>query len=163
MGTGLLIGHLEKELELFKEFVAVLQKETENLISRDYKGLYETVSRKEHLLVRFEVLGSGRQSLMQATADSIGVSGKDLNLTRIIEGLAGNEKAEVKRLQAGILALLDSIREINKLNSLVVKESIENINKTLGMLTNFMPAGTYSHKGSFKGVAVKGTRLSEGA
>ncbi|MEK6531445.1 MAG: flagellar protein FlgN [Deltaproteobacteria bacterium] len=162
MELKLLIGHLSKETELFKEFVSVLQKETENLVGRDYKGLYETISRKEHLLIRFEVLSSARQELMQAAAKSLGIAG-DVNLSRIIEMSGGVDRAEIKRLQTTILTLLDSIREINKLNSLVVKESIENINKTLGMLANFMPAGTYSQSGSYQGIAVKGSRLSEGA
>ncbi len=162
MELKLLIGHLSKETELFKEFVSVLQKETENLVGRDYKGLYETISRKEHLLVRFEVLSAARLELMQAVAKTLGISG-DANLSRIIERSEGNDRAEIKRFQTAILALLESIREINKLNSLVVKESIDNINKTLGMLANFMPAGTYSQSGSYKGITIKGSRLSEGA
>lgn len=159
----LVAEHLKKEIALYKEFISVLQKETENIIGRDYKGLYETVGLKEHLIIRIESAGRSRLQLMSEAASSLGIQGEP-NLSSIIERTVGRVKEDLRECQSTVLSLLDSIREINKLNSMVVRESLDNINKTLGFLGNFMPATVYNPAGAFEGsYSVKGSRLSEGA
>lgn len=155
--------HLKKEIGLYKEFIAVLQKETENIVGRDYKGLYETAGLKEGLIIRIERASRSRAVLMHEAAATLGIQG-ETKLSFIIEKLSGDLKEELLESQATILSLLESIKEINSLNSLVVKESLDNINKTLGFLGNFMPATVYNPTGAFEGsYSVKGARLSEGA
>ncbi|MBI5587080.1 MAG: flagellar protein FlgN [Deltaproteobacteria bacterium] len=159
----LIAQHLKKEISLYKEFITVLQTETEKIIGRDYKGLYETVGLKEHLIIRIESAGRSRLQLMCEAASSLGVQGEP-TLSSIIERAAGKVKEELRECQSTILSLLESIREINKLNSMVVRESLDNINKTLGFLGNFMPSTVYNPAGAFEGnCSFKGSRLSEGA
>lgn len=164
MGLQPFTGHLKNEITLYKELISILHKETENLVNRDYKGLYDTVAQKEHILTSLEALGRVRVRLMHDAAVFLGIEGPgEANLSAIIE-CAGEEKEELSDCQSTILSLIEGIKEINKVNSLVVKGSLENINKTLGFLGNFMPASTYKPSGAFDGgLTVKGSRFSEGA
>ncbi len=163
MDIMLVAEHLKKEIGLYKEFITVLQKETENIVGRDYKGLYETAGLKEGLIIRIERAGRSRASLMHEAASSLGIQG-ELKLSSVIEKVSGRIREDLMESRSTILSLLESIREINKLNSLVVKESLDNINKTLGFLGNFMPATVYNPTGAFEGTcSAKGSRLSEGA
>lgn len=157
-----IIDHLKKEIALYKEFIPVLQSETENLIGRDYKGLYETVSQKEHLIVQLDSMGRQRQRLLRDAAEALGIKG-EVNLSAIIEKAGYPDNEELKRHQSMILSIFESVKEINKVNSLVVKGSLENIKKTLGFLGNFMHKANYKSSGAFEGIDLKGTRLSEGA
>jgi flagellar biosynthesis/type III secretory pathway chaperone len=157
------IEHLKKEIDLFKEFISVLQKETENIVGRDYKGLYDTVGLKEHLITRIETAGGLRAKLIGEAAEALGVK-NDPSLTALIEKTSGVVKDSLKECQSTLLTLLDSVMEISRLNAVVVRESLDNINKTLGFLGNFMPATVYNPAGSFAGsYSLKGSRLSEGA
>lgn len=162
MEITFLAEHLKKEIGLYKEFITVLQKETEDIVGRDYKGLYETAGLKEGLIIRIERAGRSRGALMHEAAVSLGVGG-ELKMTSIIDKVSGSLRDDLAKSQSTILSLLESIKEINRLNSLVVKESLDNINKTLGFLGNFMPAAVYNPTGALEGTySVKGSRLSEG-
>lgn len=158
-----LIGHLKSEVELFKDLVAVLHRETECIVGRDYKGLYETVSQKEHLAMRIYAAAEARKPLLkEALAVLGGAPAQEVNLTSLIE-LAGAKAPRLEECQKTLLSLGSTIKEINGLNTLIIESSMENVAKTLGFLGNFMQPSTYKATGSFDGFAVKGTRLSEGA
>lgn len=116
--------HLRKEIGLYKEFIEVLQKETENLVGRDYKGLYETAGLKEGLIIRIERASRSRGVLMHEAAATLGIQG-DAKLSSIIDKFSGDLKEELLESQATILSLLERIKEINSLNSVVVKGSLD--------------------------------------
>lgn len=158
----LLIDHLKKEASLYKDLVGILQKETEGLVARDYKGLYETVVLKDQTLKRLDMMGVSRSELLAKAGERLGLHG-DINLTAILENSSSPRVDQLKAAQDTILTLIESAREINRVNSLVVKGSLENITKTLGFLGNFMTGSVYKKGGTFEALSVKGTRLSEGA
>jgi flagellar biosynthesis/type III secretory pathway chaperone len=158
-----LIGHLKKEIAVYEDLVGILQEETENLVSMNYQGLYDTSSRKEHTVLRIDYMGEVRLKLMNDASRSLGIDGF-VNLSAIIELVAAErEKEELRMCQSAILSLIEGIKELNKVNALVVEGSLENINKTLGLLGNFLPKNVYKPTGAFEPIAPKGFRLNEGA
>ncbi|MBI5344097.1 MAG: flagellar protein FlgN [Deltaproteobacteria bacterium] len=156
-----LIEHLEREIALYKELITALQKETENLVNRDYKGLYDTVNHKEHILVRIDSIGPSRIYLIQEAAKAIGIKDRP-SLSLIVERIESGASVELERCRRTAISLIESIQEINSLNSIVVKGSLDNINKTLGLLGNFLPSGVYTSNGAFGSINLKGYQLSEG-
>jgi flagellar biosynthesis/type III secretory pathway chaperone len=157
-----LIEHLEKEIVVYRNLVEVQQAETENLTSKDYRGLYETIGRKEHLLAKVSLLSKDRARLMGSIAGLF--EGKGIvNISGILEQISGPEHDRLKECQSAVLTLVDTIKEINKVNALFVEGSIENIKKTLGLLGNFMPKSVYKPTGGFYSSTLKGANLSEGA
>lgn len=157
-----LIDHLKKEISVYKEFIAVLHSETENVVARDYKSLYDTICRKEQLLARIGSFGRERRGLMSGVARANGLEGGSL-LTSIIEKAQEPFRTELKGCQAVIFSLIESIKDINKVNSVAIKGSLDNIRKTLGFLSNFIPNVNYKPTGAFDGIEVKGGRLNKGA
>lgn len=156
-----LIEHLEKEIAVYRNLVEVQQTETENLISKDYRGLYETIGRKEHLLMKVSSMDKARSRLMEGVGRELGV--QTGNISCILERISGTEFNRLKECQVSVLSLVDTIKEVNKVNALFVEGSIENIKKTLGLLGNFMPKSVYKPTGDFYSDTLKGTNLSEGA
>ncbi len=159
MKTKDLIGHLRSEIELFKELIAVLHAETECMVGRDYKGLYEAVSGKEQLVMRINSASGTRKRLLIECFPSTGAP-EEANLTSLIE-LTGN--GALAECQKTLLSLASTVKEINGVNRLIMESSMENVTRTLSFLGNFMQPGTYKPTGSFGELAVKGARLSEGA
>ena len=158
-----LISHLFREAELFRDLISVLHRETECMVGRDYKGLYDTIGQKDHLAMRISAASSGRQALLKEALASLGGScAGEANLSAVIE-LSGSKGIALDEAQKTILSLASTVKEINGLNSRIVESSLGNVIKTLGFLGNFMQPGTYKASGSFDGFAVKGSRLSEGA
>ena len=157
-----LIDQLKKEIALYNDFIAILHRETENLVGRDYKGLYDTVSIKERLLARIDGCSAEREKLLKDAATALGITGA-VNLSAIIERTVPGHKNGLRDCQRTILALIDSIKEINTVNSQVVSVSIENVNKALALIGSFQPKNVYQSNGAFAGLSVKGHRLCEGA
>lgn len=157
-----LIEHLNKEISVYKEFIAILHSETENVVARDYKALYDTICGKEHLLARIGSFGGERRELMSAAARAGGLEG-GATLTSIMEKAREPLRTELKGRQATIFSLIESIKEINKVNSIAIKGSLDNIRKTLGFLSSFIPNANYNPTGTFGGIEVKGGRLNKGA
>ncbi len=161
MSVQALTEHLGKEIAVYKELVSVLQKETESLVARDYQGLYDTSSRKGHIVLRINHLSEVRQELMNDAARSFD-AGPVANLSEIIELASFMDAENLRAAQSAILSIVEGVKEINKLNALVVEGSLDNINKTLGLLSNFMPKNLYKPTGAFDSTVQKGTRLNEG-
>lgn len=163
MGPSAIKEHLEKEAALYKELISVLQKETQDLVGRDYKALYDTAARKETLVLRIQAMGAARARLFNEAAESLGMDKKGINLSSIISAITdGSEKRSLKGLQEKLISLADTIKELNSVNALVVKGSLDNIIKTLSFLGNFMPVSNYLPNGSKSGLVIKGAHLSEG-
>lgn len=157
-----LAEHLALEASAYRDLVGLLQKETRDLVERDYKALYDTVDSKQQTVGRIEALGRRRTALIAQAAADLTIGG-EANLSAIIGRLTSPVREDLARLQETILALVESVREINSLNTLVVEGSLENIGKTLGFLGGFMPGTTYKRGGTIEGASPKGQRLSEGA
>ncbi|HHL39966.1 MAG TPA: flagellar protein FlgN [Deltaproteobacteria bacterium] len=158
-----LTDHLRREVTLYKELNEALRAETRNLMERDYKGLFDTVSRKESVLLRLSEAASARGRLLAAVARSLGLEGDGVKLSDVIGRLDGAERTELEGLQSSLLALTAGAAEINEVNKLTVKGCLENVNKTLQLLGGLAGPGTYGRTGAVGEIAVKGTRLSEGA
>jgi len=159
-----IIEHLGKEAAAYKEFISVLQQETECLVSRDYKGLYEAAGAKEALLSRIQRLVDARASLLKAFASSLSLEGPaEKAVSAMLASVQPEQKAAFIKSQLIVSNLLDTIKEVNRVNSLVIKGSLEHINKTLGFFGNFMPGIVYKPSGAFGEMQMKGSRLSEGA
>ncbi len=164
MNISRLTDHLAVEASTYKEFISVLQQETECLVTRDYRGLYEAVSGKETLLARISKLVDERGRLLSSAASELGVECSGEEAAAAVSGaLAGAQREEFDGYRAMIGSLIDSVREVNRVNSLVIRSSLENINKTLGFFGNFMPGSVYKSTGAFGQVPLKGSRLNEGA
>jgi flagellar biosynthesis/type III secretory pathway chaperone len=160
-----IINHLGSEATAYKEFIAVLQEETECLVSRNYKGLYETAGNKQALLSRIKKLNETRAALLARSARGLDASadGTAAAVSAIIDSAPPHQKEEFLRLHDSLGSLIDTIHEVNKVNSLVIKGSLEHINKTLGFFSNFMPGTVYKPTGAFGDISLKGSRLNKGA
>jgi len=164
-----LLKKIEIEMRLYKEFIALLHAETEAVIQRDYKELYKVIGHKEHVLVALE------RAIRERIADLDGVlagqslagdqplTGDQATLSALILTLPGSPiRDELSAARIKLQSLIDSAREVNRVNTHIVQKSLDNVNKTLGFLGNLFVQDTYGPTGAIASMAVKGSRLSEG-
>jgi flagellar biosynthesis/type III secretory pathway chaperone len=158
-----LIGHLKIEIALCKDLIAVLQRETESIVARDYKALYEAACEKEGLVRKVNASAGARTRHVEEACAFLGIQADGgQHLDRIIER-GGALASEIDGCLKTLASLAASIRELNELNSLAISSSLENVKKTLGFLGNFLQPSAYKPGGGAEGLAFKGSRLSKGA
>lgn len=158
-----LIGHLNGEIRLCKELVSLLQRETEAIVSRDYRALYEIVGQKEHLVMRVNAQSEARADFIRAALASLGAPQEEPSLAAVIEKARGPARQDIENCRSTLQTLASSIRELNSLNARVIENSLENVRKTLGFLGNFLQPSVYKPGGKMDEFAPKGSRLSKGA
>lgn len=159
-----LIGHLNGEIRLCKELVTLLQRETEAIVSRDYRALYELLGHKEHLVMRVNALSEARADFIRAALSFLCCSAEqEPSLAAVIEKADGPARQEIEKCRSTLQTLASSIKELNSLNTRVIENSLENVKKTLGFLGNFLQPSAYKPGGKLDEFAIKGSRLSKGA
>src|SRR3989337_2615754 len=110
-----IIEHLGKEACAYKEFISVLQQETECLVSRDYKGLYEAAGAKEALLSRIQRLVDARAGLLKAFANSLSIDGPaEKAISAMLGSVPPGQKEEFIKNQSIVSNLIDTIKEVNR-------------------------------------------------
>lgn len=159
-----LIGQLNAEIRLCKELVSLLQRETEAIVSRDYRALYEIVGQKEHLVMRVNSQSDARADFIRAALSFLGApEGQETSLAAVIERADGRLKHEIEDCRSTLQTLASSIKELNGLNARVIENSLDNVKKTLGFLGNFLQPSVYRPGGKMDELALKGSRLNKGA
>lgn len=162
METDRLIEHLNSEISCYKDYISVLQRETENLVARNYQGLFETTGEKEKLLAKLDELGRARKVLMDGLFAALGVE-NDGRLSTLVNNSRGEDREGLGSCRETIVSLAESIKEITQVNTHAVRDSLDNVNKALGLLRQFSTGSVYRPTGSFDSPAMKGSRISEGA
>jgi len=158
-----LINKMEIETRLYKELIALLHEEAEAVIQRDYKGLYKVIGHKGHVLIALERAVRERISSLDEMLADESLTGEQATLSAFILTLPGSsEREELSRARIKLQSLMDSAREVNRVNTHIVQKSLDNVNKTLGFLGNLFVKDTYGPNGAVSGMEVKGSRLSEG-
>src|SRR3989304_4455964 len=159
-----LIGHLNGEIRLCKELVSLLQKETEAIVSRDYRALYEIVGQKRPLVARVNALSEARAGFIRAALSFLGAPAEqEPSLAAVIEKAGSPAKQDIENCRSTLQTLASSVKELNSLNARVIENSLQNVKKTLGFLGNFLQPSVYKPGGKLDEFALKGSRLSKGA
>ena len=156
---GTLISHIDREIEEYKLLIDVLHLETEAIKRRDFKHILDIVAQKEAVLSRIEKMGTLRRSIIDKAASLHRVS-------PTISALLNLDVPEKDELYKGVnllRTLIESSIEINRVNRLAAKASIDNIQKMLHVIKNFMPHSTYNSKGMTEQIELRGSQLREGA
>ncbi len=154
-----LIEHIQREIEEYKLLIDVLHIETEALKKRDFKHILDIVAQKEAVLSRIEKMGRMRRNLIKSVAERY-------SQPSTISALLNLETPERDELFSSVnmlRTLIESSIEINRVNRLTAKASIENIQKMLHVIKNFMPHTTYNSTGMKEEIEIRGTQLREGA
>ncbi len=158
-----LINKIEIEIRLYKELIALLHEETEAVIQRDYKELYKVIGHKGHVLAALEQAVRERITCLDKMLADESLTGEQATLSAFILKLPGSsERKELSGARVRLQSLMDSAREVNRVNTHIVQKSLDNVNKTLGFLGNLFVKDTYGPGGAIGGMEVKGSRLSEG-
>ena len=154
---------IEIEMRLYKELIALLHEETEAVIQRDYKEIYKVVGHKEHVLAALERAVHERLESLDELLAGEDLTSEQATISALILRLPGSpEREELSSARVKLQSLMDSAREVNRVNTHIVQKSLDNVNKTLGFLGNLFVKDTYGPNGAVASMQVKGSRLSEG-
>ena len=136
-----LIELLDKEMATLRLMQTSLEAEQKALLNNDIQGLDEAVETQRALTQRAATQEKARIKILYQMAPMLQENPKTLTLRRLIE-LADPPFAErMAKQREAMIALQEQLRKMNRQNSVLIKQSMKYVDKTLQILTGGSPMG----------------------
>ena len=150
-----MIEILKKQLEIYKEILKISEEKTDIIVEDKVDSLKPMVDREETLVSQYISLEKQRIAIIKEFAQSQGIH-EVLKVDDLCKFFPDNAE-EMKSLKAEILDVTKKIKIKNSLNQELVKNSLEYINFSVGLMTGTNNGtGTYGREGAqLKGEARK--------
>ena len=129
---GTLLDILEKEVELYREFLTLLQRERQYMIDLSLDRLHECNNQKEAVILNLKVLDESRVDVIDSIRN--GDQSASPTLSMIIEKAPARYKGGLESCRSNLRSLVGSIREINQINGVLSERAINYTRSSLSFL-----------------------------
>ena len=155
---------LGRELDTYRSLLSLLQKEREIVIDFSTEDLIQTNKEKESLVLKIRILEESRVALLEKLAARMGVSAEALTLSVLEERAKEPFATQLKTHRSNLLAILQSIREVNEGNRLFLQHSADFIKGSLALIRHLTASSPkYMATGILDGDRSDGRFVSEKA
>jgi predicted transcriptional regulator len=138
-----LIDIISRETLLFEEFLELLERQKQMLVTNNADGLKEITELQRRKLHESYRLNRSREELVLRIKESNEIEG-DVTVTRLLEFVDENQAARLMQLRETILGLNDKIAETRNTNAMLLNQSRDFISRTMTMLSTLNnPDTTY--------------------
>ncbi len=142
---------MERQTELYGSLKTALSDEKNRIVNADLKGLAETGQRKETLLLRIQGLEKDRIELMKELSGILKISFQDLTVGKLMAYSRGYYTNRIKRSRDTLLKLAGQIKQMNRLNKLLVRHTLELITGSYAFLSQLAaPQPVYQSTGGLR-------------
>jgi len=155
-----LLQVLEGEKDLYRSLLSVLQQEKKAVINSNLNDLNESGKKKENLVLKIRILEEQRITLLKKLCEILELSHHNLTLRTLSDSVGEPYSNRFKEYHSYLLALIQSIQEINHSNRDLMTHSLELIKSSLFFLNNFMGASpVYYRTGKIQNEKQSGGRV----
>ena len=130
-----LLGVLERESELYRSMLTVIDTESKAAVRSDLNALTKAGEEKENILVKLRLIEEQRIRLVREMADALGYPSRDFTITMISQ-LVGEPFAE-RLSQAGtdLSTMLNTVKDANHRNKQLFEHSRELLRGSFNLLS----------------------------
>ena len=146
-----LLEILRKELEIYKKILDVSKHKTDLLKSNNVKELEATTKEEEELVSEVVAEEKVRIQIIKELCRTNGRPEKTLKIEELCE-FEEAPKEELIQMKKDITEILDELKEVNNINAVLIKSSLEYVNFAVNMLTEsnrntmYQPGGMQQNK-----------------
>lgn len=145
-----LLEILEKEVELYKEFLNVLQMERQYMVDLSLDRLQECSNHKETIILNLQILEESRKDVINLILNG---RGNDTPaLSAIIDCAPVRYRNGLETCRSNLRSLVNSIKEINQINGILAERAINYTRSSLTFLNRlahelpvYKPSGQMDH------------------
>lgn len=129
-----LIELIRQEEVVLKQFLDLLQRQKEYLLANKIDLFRATVNQQEGLMQEIRDLEERRVAKVRELAASAGMREDEVTLTHLIEITLGDVSGELKELKKNLGHLVERIRKMNRVNTLLIKRSLNFIQQSISWM-----------------------------
>jgi len=144
------ISTLAREVDLLWRLCSVLEAEQRALVRGDVEHLRQHVESQIALIKEVAALEDERRRLVGDPVPAMGPGGA-VKLAALLEGAPDEEAASLNSVRAALREVLDALGKVNANNSMLIKQSLAYIDRTLTMAAGEDTASSvYTAEGGVK-------------
>jgi len=138
---------LQDELKLYEEMYNLTVKKTDVIINGKISDLDNITHLENSIILKLGQLETRREKVVINIQEQLGVK-KDSTISDILNYIDDKDeiKQELDSITKKLLDVLNSIKERNDLNGLLIKDTLEYIELNINLLTSATDKGIYNNK-----------------
>jgi len=138
-----LIQIISQETNLFEEFLTLLEKQKEMLVTNDVDGVTKVTRRQQETLFESQKLNHARIKLIAEIRKENDIN-EDITVSQLLEYADESQSERLLQLKELILELNDRITKARNTNAILLNQSRQFISRTMEMLAQLNhPEATY--------------------
>ena len=143
-----LVEIVQKEVDTFQTLLDTMENEQKALVTQDVTELEKAVAAQRELAVNAAALERARTRLVTELSEELGVTASDMTLKRLIDRIQGPHSQRLGEMRETLIAMHEKIQTANRQNSLLIKQSMKYLDKSLRILIGDGPeTGVYVQTG----------------
>lgn len=124
-----LLALLEQKDRHFKQLLDLVKQEKESIVHSRIKELQDLVGKQEQMVKTFVQLEQERIKLTRQIAEGLKIPGQQVTMSQIIESVSEPYKSGLTKANNQITATLQEMDGLNKINTELVKSSLDQITR----------------------------------
>ena len=152
-----LVKALDGAVQLYEKLRIVLERKRAAIVQGKTDELNHCSATEERLMELAQVLNDNRVGIMGSLAHRVGLRGADISLQNVAERLGEPWASKLMGMKDRLSALVHKVQEINRLNAMLIKDSLEFIGDVLRRTFSRQPnaALVYGQTGTVNPVTVE--------
>jgi flagellar biosynthesis/type III secretory pathway chaperone len=146
-------GLLEHEANLYRQLLAVIEKEKQAVVATNLTELNEAAKVKDNLLLKLRILDEQRHHQLRLLADDLKQPLEELNLSKLARLVEAPHATRLDRLRSALVTIITKIQQANERNRALFSHSLELVKSSMNLLNNVMtstpvyfPTGNLRHR-----------------
>lgn len=136
-----LISVLGEEADIYCGVLKISKDKTTVIIEGRVNDLEKLVKLEQSCIMQLSKLESDREGLISKVSALAGTKPEDITISGLMENVKDEQKEALKELQDRIVNVIGELKNMNDLNSRLIKNSLDYINFSLGLFTDMGSEG----------------------
>lgn len=153
-----IIEVINKEAALYKEILEISKNKKDIIVNGKVAELESITKLEQSMVLKLSRLEDEREELASKLAAELGISDDKITLKALSSKLPKNQASEMENCCKNLSAVLNELKEINSLNSKLIKNSLDYIDFSINILGNLGPSGN-NYENSGEAITSKGRNL----
>jgi len=131
-----LLRFLERESELYRSMLTMIDKESKAAVRLDLKGLTKAGEEKQNILEKLRLVEEKRIRLVREMADALGYPPRDCTITTMSQLVGEPFAGRLSQAGAYLATVLNTVKEANHGNKQLFMHSLELLRGSFNLLSD---------------------------
>lgn len=152
-----LVKTLDGATQLYEKLGIVLERKRAAIVGGKTEALAQCTLTEERLVELARVLNDSRIGIMGSLAQRVGLRTGDVTLQRVAERVGEPWTSDLLGMKAKLTALVERVQEMNRVNAMLIKDSLEFIGDVLRRAFHREPSTVlvYGQRGNLAPVSIE--------